>query len=199
LIEAACQPDVQLTGGGRLVIEPGRTLAAIDIDSADATAPDRRALVRAVNRRAIPEIAWQLRLREIAGLVVIDFLKDSGRADPSLIEGLRHALAADPATIKVAARFSEFGTIELTRERRTLALAERHASPEGLLARLARRTVAEARQGRGRPLVLTAGPDLAARLEEATLARWATALGCPVSVRADVALRDDRFSVSAAR
>ncbi|MGQ3071637.1 MAG: ribonuclease E/G [Ferrovibrionaceae bacterium] len=199
MIEAASQPDVPLAGGGRLVIEPGRTLAAVDVDSGDATAGDRRSLVRAVNRRAIPEIAWQLRLREIGGLVVIDFLKDSGRADPGLIEGLRHALAPDPAAIKIAARFSEFGTLELTRERRSAALAERHASPEGLLARLARRAVAEARQSRGRPLLLTAGPDLAARLDDATLARWAAALGCPVTMRSDVALRDDRFSVSAAR
>lgn len=199
LIEAACQPDVPLAGGGRLVIEPGRTLAAIDIDSADATAADRRSLVRAVSRRAIPEIAWQLRLREIGGLVVIDFLKDGGRADPSLIEGLRQALAPDPATIRVAARFSEFGTLELTRERRGISLAERHASPDGLLARLARRAVAEARQGRGRPLVLTVGPDLASRLDEALVARWAASLGCPVTIKPDPACGPDRFSVSVAR
>lgn len=199
LIEAACQPDVVLSGGGRLVIEPGRTLAAIDIDSADATAADRRSLVRAVNRRAIPEIAWQLRLREIAGLVVIDFLKDSGRIDPALIEALRNALGPDPATIKVAARFSEFGTLELTRERRTASLAERHASPDGVLARLSRRATAEARQGRGRPLVLAAAPDLAARLDEALVARWAAGLGCPLTVRPEVSLGPDRFSVSVAR
>lgn len=112
-------PEVTLPSGGSLAIETTRALTAVDVDTGRARDP----LV--ANREAARVLAAQLRLRNIGGLVVIDFISMPRAADRrKVLEELRAALANDPATPHMGRGFSEFGLVELVRRRRGRSLAE---------------------------------------------------------------------------
>ncbi|SDG64559.1 ribonuclease E/G [Roseospirillum parvum] len=119
-------PLVALPGGGRLAIEPTAALVAIDVDSAaDARGP------AAVNRAAAAEIPRQLRLRHLAGRVVIDFIgAGQGRAGGlgGALKTLEKGLADDPARPHLAGR-TRLGLVELTRPRRHPPLHPRGETP----------------------------------------------------------------------
>ena len=128
-VEAALEPEVALPSGGSLLIEPGRTLTAIDVNSG-APAGDgggRRAGERRLldaNLEAAGEIARQLRLRNIGGIVVVDFIDlKNGPARGRVVEALRTALAGDPVPCWVG-EMSRLGLVEMTRRRRGASLAE---------------------------------------------------------------------------
>lgn len=117
--------DVLLPGGGRLLFEPMRTLTAIDVNSAAATAEkgfERTAL--SVNLEAAREIPRQLALRNLGGIVVIDFidLENRNKRD-QVIEALRQAVGIDPA-IEWVGNMSRLGLVELLRRRNGPTLAE---------------------------------------------------------------------------
>ncbi len=125
-LDALLLPDVALPGGGSLVIEPTRTLVAVDVNSAGHGASrgggGRRALD--VNLEAAAEIASQLRLRSLSGLIVIDFLKLPAVKDREAVrEALTVALADDPQNTRVF-RMSPSGLLEMTRRRSQPALHE---------------------------------------------------------------------------
>ena len=105
------QPVVPLPGGAVLQIEGTAALTAIDVDRAAATAEPA-----AINLVAAAEIARQLRLRAIGGLVVVDFLKVGRREGEAAVAALRQALASDPATSKIVP-MSALGLVELARQR----------------------------------------------------------------------------------
>ncbi|HEX9768636.1 MAG TPA: Rne/Rng family ribonuclease [Kiloniellales bacterium] len=118
---------VALKSGAAITIERTRALVAVDVDSAGAAGAAGRAL--AVNLEAAAEIARQLRLRSIGGLVVIDFIGMAGEgARARVMAALGDALAADPAPVRIAP-MSEFGVVELTRKRVRPALAELLCAP----------------------------------------------------------------------
>ncbi len=119
-------PEVALPGGGSLLIEPTRTLVAIDVNSAGHGATrgggSRRALE--VNREAAREIARQLRLRSLSGLIVVDFLALKAPKDRDAVRDvLLAALADDPEPTRVF-RMSPSGLLEMTRRRSRPALHE---------------------------------------------------------------------------
>lgn len=128
-IDAALDPEVKLAGGGSLVIEPGRTLTVIDVNSG-ATAADgggRQAGERRfleANLAAAAEIARQLRLRNLGGIVVIDFIDlKKPPARVRVIEALKAATSNDPAPCWIG-QMSRLGLVEMTRRRRGASLAE---------------------------------------------------------------------------
>lgn len=133
-VEAALDPEVALPGGGFLLFEPGRTLTAVDVNSGTAAldGAGRRGgerLILEANLAAVPEIARQLRLRNLGGIVVIDFI--DMKAVPArrrVVEAMRAALADDPAPTQVGT-MSRFGLVELTRRRRGASLAEMLSRP----------------------------------------------------------------------
>lgn len=119
-------PEVALPGGGSLLIEPTRTLVAIDVNSAGHGATrgggSRRALE--VNREAAREIARQLRLRSLSGLIVVDFLALKTPKDRDAVRDvLLAALADDPEPTRVF-RMSPSGLLEMNRRRSRPALHE---------------------------------------------------------------------------
>ena len=125
-LDALLLPDVALSSGGSLVIEPTRAMVAVDVNSASHGASlgggGRRALD--VNIEAAAEIARQLRLRSLSGLVVIDFLAVPAPKDRETVrEVLKVALAEDPETTRVF-RMSPSGLLEMTRRRSRPALHE---------------------------------------------------------------------------
>jgi ribonuclease E len=124
-IETAYQREVPLPSGGGLVIDRTEALVSIDINSAKATGgTDIEATALNTNLEAADEIARQLRLRDLGGLVVIDFIDMSSSKNQRDVENrLKEALKADRARIQVG-RISRFGLLEMSRQRLRLSLGE---------------------------------------------------------------------------
>ncbi|WP_288758325.1 ribonuclease E/G [uncultured Brevundimonas sp.] len=119
------QPVVPLKSGGYLVINQTEALVAIDVNSGRAT-KERNVEQTAfkTNMEAAVEAARQLRLRDLAGLVVIDFIDmDEGKNNRAVEKVLKDALAADRARIQMG-RISPFGLMEISRQRRRLGVIE---------------------------------------------------------------------------
>jgi len=117
--------SVTLKSGGSLVINPTEALVAIDVNSGKAT-KERHIEETAVktNLEAAAEVARQLRLRDLGGLVVIDFIDMEERRNNRKVENkLRDALSSDRARIQVG-RISSFGLLELSRQRLNPSLTE---------------------------------------------------------------------------
>ncbi|WP_199744218.1 Rne/Rng family ribonuclease [Legionella sp. km772] len=124
-IETAYQRQVMLPSGGALVIDRTEALVSIDVNSAKATSgSDIEATALNTNLEAADEIARQLRLRDLGGLVVIDFIDMSSSKNQREVENrLKEALQADRARIQVG-RISRFGLLEMSRQRLRLSLGE---------------------------------------------------------------------------
>lgn len=119
------QPSVNLKSGGYLVINPTEALVSVDVNSGRAT-KERHIEETALktNLEAADEVARQLRLRDLGGLVVIDFIDMEDRRNNRKVEQrLRDALSNDRARIQVG-RISSFGLLELSRQRLNPSLAE---------------------------------------------------------------------------
>ncbi|NQV69911.1 MAG: Rne/Rng family ribonuclease [Pseudohongiella sp.] len=127
-IESAFQREVKLPSGGSVVIDPTEALISIDINSSRATrGADIEETALNTNLEAADEIARQLRLRDMGGLVVIDFIDMSSNRNQRDVENrMRDALEADRARVQVG-RISRFGLLEMSRQRLRPSLGETSA------------------------------------------------------------------------
>jgi ribonuclease E len=124
-LDAMHSPTVQLPAGGSIVIHTTEALTAIDVNSGRSTR-ERHIDETAVktNLEAAEEVARQLRLRDLAGLIVIDFIDMAeGRHQRAVEKRLRDALKADRARIQMG-KISQFGLMELSRQRLRSSLQE---------------------------------------------------------------------------
>ncbi|WP_237216946.1 Rne/Rng family ribonuclease, partial [Falsiroseomonas oryziterrae] len=124
-LESMHNPTVQLKSGGYIVINQTEALVAIDVNSGRATR-DRHIEDTALrtNLEAADEVARQLRLRDLAGLIVIDFIDmESNKHDAMVERRLKEALKQDRARIQVG-RISHFGLLEMSRQRLRPSLVE---------------------------------------------------------------------------
>ena len=194
-LAAMYNPVVQLKSGGYLVINPTEALVSIDINSGRSTREHNiEQTATATNLEAAQEIARQLRLRDMAGLVVIDFIDmDNGSNVRKVEKAMKEALKNDRARIQVG-RISSFGLMEMSRQRLRTGVLEastrqcphcegtglvRTASSAGLSA--LRLIEEEAARGRGSLLTLRAS-------QEATIYVLNRK-------RADIAEIEDRYGV----
>ncbi len=124
-IETAFQREVRLPSGGSIVLDPTEALVSIDINSARATkGGDIEQTALQTNLEAAEEIARQLRLRDMGGLVVIDFIDMSSNRNQRAVENrIREALELDRARIQLG-RISRFGLLEMSRQRLRPSLGE---------------------------------------------------------------------------
>jgi ribonuclease E len=124
-IETAFQREVKLPSGGSIVIDPTEALVSIDINSSRATrGSDIEETALNTNLEAADEIARQLRLRDMGGLIVIDFIDMSSAKNQKEVENrVRDALEADRARVQVG-RISRFGLLEMSRQRLRPSLEE---------------------------------------------------------------------------
>ncbi|MZI92167.1 ribonuclease E [Vibrio sp. CAIM 722] len=124
-IESAFQREVRLPSGGSIVIDPTEALTSIDINSARATkGGDIEETALNTNLEAADEIARQLRLRDLGGLVVIDFIDMTPVRHQREVESrLREAVRMDRARVQIG-RISRFGLLEMSRQRLSPSLAE---------------------------------------------------------------------------
>ncbi len=174
-LTAMYQPVVQLKSGGYLVINPTEALVSIDINSGRSTREHNiEQTAYATNLEAAAEIARQLRLRDMAGLVVIDFIDMEQSSHVRKVEkAMKEALKNDRARIQVG-RISSFGLMEMSRQRLRTGVLEastkacphcegtglmRTASSAGLSA--LRIIEDEAARGRGDKILLRAGAEAA--------------------------------------
>jgi ribonuclease E len=124
-IESAFEREVKLPAGGSVVIDPTEALISIDINSSRATrGADIEETALNTNLEAADEIARQLRLRDMGGLVVIDFIDmNSSRNQREVENRMRDALEPDRARVQVG-RISRFGLLEMSRQRLRPSLGE---------------------------------------------------------------------------
>jgi Ribonuclease G/E len=164
-----------------------------------------------VNLEAAAEIGRQIRLRNLAGQLVIDFLPVRGRqGQEQVLEVLRSILADDPSPSQVAG-FTRLGLVEMTRERRRAPLqeilGERHPLPAGKAAlsvafEALRRVPAAAAAEPGKGLVLRVPPAVSQALSEgahSSLRHVEARLGRPLTITADASLPPDRFEIGSER
>jgi ribonuclease E len=124
-IESAFARTVELPAGGSIVIDNTEALLSIDINSARATkGADIEETAYQTNLEAADEVARQLRLRDLGGLIVIDFIDMMDRKHQRKVEErLRHALQIDKARVQTG-RISRFGLLEMSRQRLRPSLGE---------------------------------------------------------------------------
>jgi ribonuclease E len=206
------QPVVQLKSGGYLVINPTEALVSIDINSGRSTREHNiEQTAFATNLEAAAEIARQLRLRDMAGLIVIDFIDMEQNSHVRKVEkAMKEALKNDRARIQVG-RISSFGLMEMSRQRLRTGVLEastkacphcegtglmRTASSAGLSA--LRIIEDEAARGRGERIVLRAGREAAIYLlnkKRAELAEIEARYGVMVEVIIEEAFEGARMTV----
>lgn len=129
-IREALKPRVDLPSGGYIIIEPTEALTVIDVNSGSFTrSATARETVLWTNCEAATEIARQLRLRNLAGVIVVDFIDMDARRDQlQVLEHFNKALKGDKARPQIA-QLSELGLVELTRKRQGQNIYELFSQP----------------------------------------------------------------------
>jgi ribonuclease E len=211
-LNAMYQPVVQLKSGGYLVINPTEALVSIDINSGRSTREHNiEQTATATNLEAAAEIARQLRLRDMAGLVVIDFIDMEQNSHVRKVEkAMKEALKNDRARIQVG-RISSFGLMEMSRQRLRTGVLEastkscphcegtglmRTASSSGLSA--LRIIEDEAGRGRGDRIMLRAGREAAIYVlnkKRTELAEIEDRYGVTIEIVIDEAFEGARMTV----
>src|SRR5687768_10211941 len=211
-LSAMYHPMVQLPSGGYLVINPTEALVSIDINSGRSTREHNiEQTAFATNLEAANEIARQLRLRDMAGLVVIDFIDMEQSSHVRKVEkAMKDALKNDRARIQVG-RISSFGLMEMSRQRLRTGVLEASTKPcahcegTGLMRTAAsaglsalRMIEDEAARGRGDKIVLRAGREAAIYLlnkKRVELGEIEQRYGVSIDVLIDETLEGARMNV----
>ncbi len=128
-IETAFQSNIRLPSGGALVIQPTEALVSIDVNSGkDTKGGHIEQTALNTNREAAIEIARQLRLRDLGGLVVIDFIDMLSQDNQKeVVQAFQNAIKSDRARVQFG-RISKFGLMEVSRQRLRASLAEANQS-----------------------------------------------------------------------
>jgi len=211
-LSAMYQPMVQLKSGGYLVINPTEALVSIDINSGRSTREHNiEQTAYNTNIEAAAEIARQLRLRDMAGLIVIDFIDMEQNSHVRKVEkAMKEALKNDRARIQVG-RISSFGLMEMSRQRLRTGVLEAstrpcpHCEGTGLMRTAASAGLSalriiedEATRGRGERILLRAGRDAAVYVlnkKRAELADIEQRYGVSIEIAIDEAFEGARMTV----
>jgi ribonuclease E len=211
-LDSMYQPTVRLKSGGYIVINQTEALIAIDVNSGKSTRErniEQTAL--RTNLEAADEAARQMRLRDLAGLIVLDFIDmEEGRNNRAVEKRLKDALRADRARIQVG-RISSFGLLEMSRQRRRAGIVDgtTHACPtcggagavrshEMAALRILRSTEHEATSGDAGLLQVKVAMDVALYIlnhKRDWLRRIEENYGVAVEVTADPAKAGDNFEI----
>jgi ribonuclease E len=211
-LSAMYQPIVQLKSGGYLVINPTEALVSIDINSGRSTREHNiEQTAYSTNIEAAAEIARQLRLRDMAGLIVIDFIDMEQSSHVRKVEkAMKEALKNDRARIQVG-RISSFGLMEMSRQRLRTGVLEASTKPcphcegTGLMRTAASAGLSalriiedEAARGRGDKILLRAGREAAVYVlnkKRAELADIEQRYGVSIEIAIDEGFEGARMTV----
>jgi ribonuclease G len=203
---------VDLPSGGYLIIEPTEALVSIDVNSGRYTGKkDPEKTVLKTNIEAAREVARQLRLRDVGGIIVCDFIDMELKQNrDKVLQELRAHLGRDRARTK-AFQVSELGLIEMTRQRvrqsHLQSMTEpcptchgtgRVFTPETIVRRMERSVKRMAVEGRRDNLVVRLHPEVAMYVleqEQDLVRKLEKATGCSIDLRDDPLLRPDEFKL----
>ena len=201
-----------LPSGGYLIIEPTEALVSIDVNSGRYTGKkDPEKTILKTNLEAAREVARQLRLRDVGGIIVCDFIDmESKQSRDKVLQELRTHLGRDRARTK-AFSVSELGLIEMTRQRvrqshlqsmtepcQTCHGTGRVFTPETIIRRMERSVKRMAVEGRRDHLVIRLHPDVAMYVleqEPDVVKKLEKSVGFSLEVRDDPLLRPDEFKL----
>jgi ribonuclease G len=211
-IERALKPRVWLASGGYIVINQTEALVAIDVNTGRYTGKNAlEETILKTNLEAVREIVRQVRLRDLGGIIVLDFIDmEERKSRQKVMSTLEQELRRDRSPSKVLS-VNEFGLVILTRKRvrqsleRILCQVCPYCSGSGLVKGVAtvcseiyeevRKLAADLR---GQPLLLRVSPDVARALEEEeapVLASLRVLVGGDVSLKSDPLLHQEQFDV----
>jgi len=206
------QPTVKLKSGGSIVIHVTEALVAVDVNSGKATRERNiEATAFKTNCEAAVELARQCRLRDLAGLIVVDFIDmEENRNIRAVEKTFKDALANDRARMQVG-RISSFGLLEMSRQRRRSGIVDGTTractvcdgmgvvrSVETAAMRIIRSVEAEAAARGGATLSVRASTDVALHILNASrdwLARIEASYGVYIEVTASSDLHGDQFAI----
>ncbi|HET7631088.1 MAG TPA: Rne/Rng family ribonuclease [Gemmatimonadaceae bacterium] len=218
--KAGIEPEIRdlfkrrcnLPSGGYLIIEPTEALVSVDVNSGRYTGKkDPEKTILRTNLEAARELARQIRLRDMGGIIVCDFIDMETRANrDKVLQELRNHLSRDRARTK-AYTVSELGLIEMTRQRvrqshlqsmtepcPTCAGTGRVFTAETIVRRMERSLRRMGAEGRHDPIVVKLHPDVAMHVleEEKDLMRKVEkAVGFTLEIRDDPLLKPDEFKL----
>ncbi len=193
-IERLFEPRMTLPGGGAIAIEETAAGTTIDVDTGTATGTDPERVASAVNIEAAGEIARQLRLRRLGGLVFVDFVSMRAQASKkAVLAALDAALGNDPVPTERTG-FSHFGVVELNRERRGTPLLDQIGDRSTNLrpsaatcgAAILRALAREVRTAPGLALAVSCDEATARWLKDAAIEQARQSLHAEIIVKADV-------------
>ncbi|HWC64000.1 MAG TPA: ribonuclease E/G, partial [Rhizomicrobium sp.] len=215
-LDGMFSPIVTLKSGGYIVINQTEALVSIDVNSGRATREHSiEETARKTNLEAADEIARQLRLRDLAGLIVIDFIdREEGRNDREVEKRLRDAVKNDRARVQIG-KISQFGLLEMSRQRlRAGVLAGStvtcpHCGGAGIVRsvesttlRLLRALEEEGEKNRASAVVVKVGSDIALyalNQKRRELARIETEYGMEISFEPKEGLQAGNFELERTR
>jgi ribonuclease G len=201
-----------LPSGGYLIIEPTEALVSIDVNSGRFVGKkDPEKTILKTNVEAAREVARQLRLRDVGGIIVADFIDMETQANRDrVLQELRNALARDRARTKAFA-VSDLGLIEMTRQRvrqshlqsmtepcPTCSGTGRIFTPETIVRRMERSVKRMASEGRRENLIVRLHPETALHVlteEQDLIRKLEKSVGFSLELRDDPLLKPDEFKL----
>ncbi|MGH9328188.1 MAG: Rne/Rng family ribonuclease [Terriglobia bacterium] len=209
-IDKALRPKVWLKSGGYIVINQTEALVAIDVNTGKYVGKTNRLedTIVKINIDAIREIVRQVRLRDLGGIIVIDFIDmDERRNRTRVVQALEEALRQDRAPTKILS-FNEFGLVALTRKRvkqsleRTVCEPCPYCSGAGWIksvATVSNEILSEARkmasQVEGKTLHLRVNPQVAAALKSALISEIEASTGREIVIKGDPEVHQEQFEI----
>jgi ribonuclease G len=213
-IEKALRPKVWLKSGGHIVINQTEALVAIDVNTGKFVGKSNRLedTIVKVNTDAIKEIVRQIRLRDLGGIIVVDFIDmDERKNRQKVMQALEEAMRADRAPYKIL-QFNDFGLVAITRKRvkqsleRTLCTPCPYCegsgyikSPQTVVGEILQEAHKIARALEGKDVMLRVNPEVAKLLksnQNTYLQEIEEVLGRTVIVKTDPQLNQERFDLA---
>jgi ribonuclease G len=213
-LEKALRPKVWLKSGGYIVINQTEALVAIDVNTGKYVGRSNRLedTIVKTNTDAIKEIVRQIRLRDLGGIIVVDFIDmDERKNRQKVMQALEEAMRADRAPNKIL-QFNDFGLVAITRKRvkqsleRTLCVPCAYCEGAGYVKSpqtIVTEILQEARKLSGaiesKDVLLRVSPDVARLLksnQNSYLQELEETLGRPVFVKADSTLHQEKFDLA---
>jgi ribonuclease G len=213
-IEKALRPKVWLKSGGHIVINQTEALVAIDVNTGKFVGKSNRLedTIVKVNTDAIKEIVRQIRLRDLGGIIVVDFIDmDERKNRQKVMQTLEEAMRADRAPYKIL-QFNDFGLVAITRKRvkqsleRTLCTPCPYCegsgyvkNPQTIVGEILQEAHKIARAVEGKDVLLRVAPEVAKLLksnQNTYLQELEEILGRTVIVKSDAQLNQQRFDLA---
>ncbi|MGA2267321.1 MAG: Rne/Rng family ribonuclease [Bryobacteraceae bacterium] len=213
-MEKALRPKVWLKSGGYIVINQTEALVAIDVNTGKFVGKSHRLedTIVKTNTDAIKEIVRQIRLRDLGGIIVVDFIDmDERKNRQKVMQALEEAMRADRAPYKIL-QFNDFGLVAITRKRvkqsleRTLCTpcpycegAGYVKNPQTVVGEILQEAHKIARSVEGKDVLLRVAPDVAKLLksnQNTYLQELEEILGRSVIVKSDAQLHQEKFDLA---